>query len=101
MFYELRVEFVNPRNHFCRFRAGELRVKYNSVEFFLLHRRQGLLSARGHRAFPARASEQNTHVVAGQLFLPDDQYSLPLATGTHMNSSRIRALASPATIPES
>src|SRR5467141_663689 len=40
-------------------------------------------------------------MLSGQWFLPDDQYSLPLATGTHMNSSPIRALASSATILES
>src|SRR6266576_1151831 len=87
------MKFVNPRNHVGSLRDGGLRVEYNSVEFFLSYRCQCLCNARGHSAFAARASEQNTHVVAGQWFLPDDQYSLPLATGTHMNLSCIRASA--------
>src|SRR6266481_4795274 len=51
------------------------------------------LPVRGDCAFKSRTSEQNTHIVAGQWFLPDDQYPLPLATGLHMNLSCIGVLA--------
>ena len=57
---------------------------------FLLHCRECFLNVRGDGAFKARASEQNAHVVAGQWFLPDDQYLLPLATGTYRNLSCTR-----------